>query len=366
MPDPLYMTRELLLSGDGTAGSHDITDASQYRTVLSSTHVTVDAAQSRFGGQSLAFAGTGALQYPPGDRWAVGLERGKPRWSMEGWVRFAPGSLTNRTPHLWQIAESNDRRVNLHVANGTLSLFLGAPPAVWQETGGTIARFGTVPEGQWLHIFLGWRRGDGTDGVFNDTAWVFVDGVLRGAVRSNMSPTYLPDTGATLCLGGQPTGPQVVDDLFVGHMDDVRFTKGWFRIPQDAADVLPAGELPTALGVPSMRAHGNRIAAVSHVPAGLRLRLQPDVRLDTEHGGRHQITGTVHVDGTPPTPVRRRVRLYRDVDGLLVRETWSDASTGAYAFRDLSARWTYSVVSTDHTLDKRAVIADRVTPEPMP
>jgi len=50
----------------------------------------------------------------------------------------------------------------------------------------------------------------------------------------------------------------------------------------------------------------------------------------------------------------------------VIRETWSEASTGAYLFGrvDMSAR--YTVVSYDHTQAFRAVVADRVIPEVMP
>lgn len=79
--------------------------------------------------------------------------------------------------------------------------------------------------------------------------------------------------------------------------------------------------------------------------------------------GRGSITATVKEDGTPTdTPVRRKVRLFRDRDGLLVRETWSDATTGAYSFAEINENETYSVVSYDHNDNYRAVIADRITP----
>ena len=57
---------------------------------------------------------------------------------------------------------------------------------------------------------------------------------------------------------------------------------------------------------------------------------------DFIHGGPGRITGTVEEKATPNLPLRRRVRLHRDVDGLCVRETWSDAATGAYAFTDIN------------------------------
>lgn len=84
---------------------------------------------------------------------------------------------------------------------------------------------------------------------------------------------------------------------------------------------------------------------------------------DIYTAGRGQIVATVKEDGTPTdTPVRRKVRLFRDRDGLFVRETWSNATTGAYSFTEIDENETYSVVSYDHNDNFRAVIADRITP----
>ena len=80
--------------------------------------------------------------------------------------------------------------------------------------------------------------------------------------------------------------------------------------------------------------------------------------------GKSRITGTVKV--TPATPVSRKVRLYRETDGDLVDETWSDPTTGAYTFNNIKSGFVYTVLSYDHTEVYRAVIADRLEPEPMP
>jgi hypothetical protein len=84
---------------------------------------------------------------------------------------------------------------------------------------------------------------------------------------------------------------------------------------------------------------------------------------DIENGGPGIITGTVKIDSSPDIPVRRKVRLHRDKDGICVAETWSNATTGAYAFSGLDITRKYHVVAFDHTGDRRAVIADNLTPE---
>ena len=83
-------------------------------------------------------------------------------------------------------------------------------------------------------------------------------------------------------------------------------------------------------------------------------------------GGAHRITGTVKVEaGAVDTPVHRRVRLHDQPTGAIVRETWSDAATGTYAFEYIRAG-TFFVVAFDHTGAFGGVIETDLTPEPMP
>ena len=84
---------------------------------------------------------------------------------------------------------------------------------------------------------------------------------------------------------------------------------------------------------------------------------------DIYFGGVGQMVGTVK--NTPATPVRRRVLLIEDSTRAVIRETWSEAATGVYAFERIAMNTTYTVVGYDHTQAFRAVVADRVVPEVM-
>jgi hypothetical protein len=84
---------------------------------------------------------------------------------------------------------------------------------------------------------------------------------------------------------------------------------------------------------------------------------------DIYFGGVGQVVGTVK--NTPATPVRRRVLLIEEATRAVIRETWSEAATGAYSFGRVAMNATYTVVSYDHTQAFRAVVADRVVPELM-
>lgn len=92
----------------------------------------------------------------------------------------------------------------------------------------------------------------------------------------------------------------------------------------------------------------------------------PALQHDLQDAGTYRIYGTTKVDATPvDVPVRRRVQLYNQRGGRLIREVWSDATTGAYSFDGIRGGdgTRYFVAAFDHTQDKRAVIADNLTPE---
>ena len=89
------------------------------------------------------------------------------------------------------------------------------------------------------------------------------------------------------------------------------------------------------------------------------------VTVDLKNAGSYRITGTTKNTGTPPVPVGRLVRLHDQRSGEIVRQLWSDATTGAYSFDNIRSGVFY-VVSFDHTNTFAAVIADNLTPEPMP
>lgn len=86
------------------------------------------------------------------------------------------------------------------------------------------------------------------------------------------------------------------------------------------------------------------------------------MRRDVQDGGPGRIAGTVAVDASPDVPVRRRVRLFHRESGRLVRETWSDATTGAYEFAGLAIA-EYFVLAHDHTAEFNAVVKDAITPQ---
>lgn len=85
------------------------------------------------------------------------------------------------------------------------------------------------------------------------------------------------------------------------------------------------------------------------------------LRRDMEDGGDRRITGTVTSDGTP---VVRRVRLFDQPSGRLLRETWS-APDGSYSFNWLRAG-TFITLAHDHTGQFDPAAKSDLQSEPMP
>lgn len=86
---------------------------------------------------------------------------------------------------------------------------------------------------------------------------------------------------------------------------------------------------------------------------------RPNYLFDPAARGR--IVGTVKRKDTPDNvPLSRRVRLYRDRDGMLIAETWSDAA-GNYQFDYIEENESYTAIAHDHTYFYRAVAADNLS-----
>jgi hypothetical protein len=83
-----------------------------------------------------------------------------------------------------------------------------------------------------------------------------------------------------------------------------------------------------------------------------------------QDSGHYKIGGTIKVGGSQDTPVARKVVLFDQVSLRVLQSTFSNGVTGAYEFTNLANK-PHMVMSFDHEESFRAVVADRVIPEPM-
>jgi hypothetical protein len=209
-----------------------------------------------------------------------------------------------------------------------------------------------LPLNQFAHVAL---VGNGA------TLRLFVDGQAA------------PNTAAQSLMGTNPPGP-----LYVGRGGDGYFS-GWFggvRVsnvcrytadftpPQSYASVeVPFVALPLHICTDSAGVAAS--SAVGTVCVGVPFTLT--TARDTENGGNGTVYGTVARKGSPAnTPLRRKVRLHNDITGALVRETWSDAATGAFTFTGLDPLQRYTTLAYDYAHAFCAEAADNLTPEVQP
>lgn len=190
--------------------------------------------------------------------------------------------------------------------------------------------------------------------------------------------TTLPDYGVTLAW--EFPDPVDVDGILLGHRTTaVRAVSSVMMVGTDtlvdsliltqAATVVANPVRHTLRGSPNIRfvsaAKTLVMPLTDWVFTGLLRTFTP---LDwSEFGGMGFVTDTVKTKGVSGNiPTHCKVRLLRDRDSKVVRETWTDPVTGVYTFDYVDASHTYTVIAIHPLGSFRAVIADRLTPGLMP
>jgi hypothetical protein len=352
--DPHYNSVAILLLGAGADGGSTFVDSGPAaRTVTATGAVTTSTAVTLFGDPTIRFLG-GHLSTPGGEM----FDPGAGAFTAEGFAY--PIDLI-----------FNDHRVLFGYANGSSAtsnyayqfLIYGSTWQLVVYSGSTAygSATGTLAAGQWFHWAVSRQVESGTD-----VLRAFVNGVL--IQTTNMGGVALnPATGGAFHVGRvQGSYP------FNGYQAQIRFTKGVARYT--SAFTPPTQKFHTQLSGTSFLPLLRRPVAAAPlitfasapVNGAITARTLPIFGKfrDVENAGNGRIAGTVMIDGDPNDfPVRRLVRLHRDIDGLKVAETYSDETTGAYEFRGLSADYRYSTITYDSTNFYRAVIADNLAPE---
>ena len=267
--DANFANVSLLLHMDGVNNSPVFADsAPSPKLVYAFGDAKISTAQSKFGGASGAFDGTGDYLAIPS---SADFEFGSGNATVELWFRATAAPAT---------AGGLIQRPN---ASGYANFSLNYRPSGALEAYCSLSNPASIPVilaptgvitiGQWHHIAF----------VKNGLVYtLYVDGVSRASgTAASHPPTGL--TTQTYIGALSPT------TFFVnGHIDDLRVTKGVARYTSNFTP--PAAPFPD---------------------------------------GAFQVSGTV-LDGSG-SPVARTVRAYRRDTGALIGSTTSDGSTGAYA-----------------------------------
>ena len=215
----------LLLHGDGTNGSTTIVDSSSSpKAVTAVGNAQISTAQSKFGGSSIAFDGTGdyltsaanaAFDYAAGD------------FTIEGWFNSANTSLLQTVIGQAPFDGVNVNGYAIRIVNTGLSI------NYYDNSGIPLFILGdvtTLSSNVWYH-FAATREGN----VFR----LFINGILEASATNSISFA----TGKSLYVG---RWEGFTDRDFNGYIDDVRITRGVARY--DANFTPPTAPFPEVLG----------------------------------------------------------------------------------------------------------------------
>ena len=227
--DPNFADVELLLLGNGSNGSTTFTDSSSNaRTATVTGNTQISTTQSKFGGSSIYFDGTGDyLEFAPDTNlidWYTGGA-----FTVEAWVYASSWTNWSFNAQLPCLCGNMDAT--------SLTGYWGFGPnssgnVVFQYySTNTFATTGatTLTTGAWHHIAMSY---DGT------TIRVFADGVLDAS--NTVVGTPLTSLSSDFTIG-------VLNNVFItGYVDDLRVTQGVARYTSSFTP--PSAELPTAGG----------------------------------------------------------------------------------------------------------------------
>lgn len=199
--DPHYANVSLLLNGDGADNGTVFTDNSpSQKTVTAYGNAKTSTAQSKFGGSSIAFDGSGDYLSVPGSSGEFSFGTGD--FTIEFWAR-------------WSSITSEDGICFGYGIGWTLFIY-PAGKLQWgrispQSPVNLLASASSVTTGQWYHIAVTRESG---------VVKFWIDGNASGSVS---------DTANYSATGALNIGKSHAGAWFQGWIDDFRITKGVAR-----------------------------------------------------------------------------------------------------------------------------------------
>jgi hypothetical protein len=359
--DPYFERVVLLLTADGTVGSTSFTDRSwEPKTITNYLNVLVSDTQVKFG-QSAFFNNSGWDM--GGSSKYLGLPMVKDLnfegedFTIEGWVYPTVTHASGQYSGIFALRSNNSVQSYALISSG--------------DSGGTLLLIVTIggvnyactsarpAANVWTHV-AAVRRGN--------TIQCFTNGV-GGAVAALPGGALTVPSGIFPAVGRMSLSLGSTSGSFQGYMDDLRVTKGVARYASDFTPPTEAYWYPTVDPDPAprdatpLRLQSSQPTLISeYTPPAFSINAPAEpITLDIGEGGTGSVVGTVKEYTTPAnTPLKRRVRLYDEIGRRMIRETWSDPVTGAFAFTNLDTSRRYTAMAYDHEGIYRALVIDRV------
>lgn len=307
------------------------------RHITLTRNVTSSSSVVKYYGNSANFPGTGYLTVES----HADLAFGTGDVTVEFWLYLSNASATAF------LFDMRPQTVNgaypfVQLSSGSIIFYVNSATRISAAHG--------ISSNTWVHI--AWCRASGTSRLFvggtqKGSNYADTFDYLQSAVRIGINAYDLSTAG------------------LVGNICDFRITK----YARYTSGFTPPGAMCADHDTAQLRVQGLVAPVVvgSSVVGDTQITAPAiTTAIDREDGGLYRVTGTVKEKANPSNiPLRRKVRLHRENDGRLIRETWSDATTGEYTFNHIRGDAVYFVTTFDHLQTYRAVIADNLTAELM-
>jgi len=209
--DPNFSNVSLLLHGNGANGSTTITDSSPSpKTVTPVKNAQISTAQSKFGGGSIAFDGTGDCLTIPS---SVDFNFGTGDFTIEAWCRFDSAAdiaiVSGRGPTNGSLMFRRLGDNTLRLGRNNVAFDLNSAALSWST-------------GQFYHLATVKNGG---------TAYLFRDGVQVATGSNTQSYSMTAGSDSNWAVGaGQSNSNDSTLGLFInGYIDELRITKGVAR-----------------------------------------------------------------------------------------------------------------------------------------
>lgn len=211
LSDPNFSSVSLLLHMDGSNGSTTFIDSSANSFAVTALgNVQISTAQSKFGGASAIFDGSGDyLSISDSDVFSFG----NGAFTIEAWVRFASGAGT------FTIASQYGSNTSNYAFSYYWTNTNNGPTFAYSTSGTsrtTLSKTFAIATNTWYHFAIARSA---------NTLYWFADGVLLGT--SALSSTAFFNSTSPVFIGA---GSSVSPTAFMnGYIDELRITKGVAR-----------------------------------------------------------------------------------------------------------------------------------------
>lgn len=221
--DPNFNSVSLLCHFGGTNGSTTVTDSSNNALAVSCLgNAQISTTQSKFGGSSGAFDGTGDDMRIASNAL---LNLGTGDFTIEAWVY--PTAYTNSFASVLASGQSTfvSGAVSLMLLSASQKISLVGP--AWNAGGNDmVISTSTIPLNTWTHIEV-----TRASGVFR----LFVNGALEATTSNGSATVNFSSNGTRIGSNGWDAAAS----YFTGYVDELRVTKG---IARHTAGFTPATE----------------------------------------------------------------------------------------------------------------------------